>query len=433
MVQTVGDILYFILFPNVLYYFYCRCCLAKYLWWGSLLYTILSAALSFAEASGSLQGGLLLLIKILLLALCGMAAAGQKPVRAVIMGSLVISVYYLTTGLLQSIEYLAVANLDVGTGALLPYLGALKALAGMALFSATFFLLPGVFFESIKEISSSAMLLQVIPLFFIALVEQTVSVFIYGNTLIWDTEAGLVYPRVDNKELILLHLSAYAGMWVVMAAFRSTVKASRSGQLMELLKQQTKQQERYVAEARARDERTKAFRHDIRNHLLVLRELMRNGDLGQAVSYLESLEEISDAAAFPARSGNAAVDALLGCKLTDAVGHKIRVECDLMIPAPCIVKDMDWCILLANGLDNAVTASCRLREEDRYIRIAGKKKGNLYLLQIENSCRKELREFEYGTGLHNVAAVAARYDGTARAVAAEGIFRLDVLLVISQQ
>lgn len=104
----------------------------------------------------------------------------------------------------------------------------------------------------------------IVPILFITLVEVVVSDSIYGNTIVWDTESGLVFPVVNNEQLLVLHLFAYGGFFFDLDSLQKLKRSIKQEQAMHLLEQQTQNQEVYVREAKLRYEQTRSFRHDIK-------------------------------------------------------------------------------------------------------------------------------------------------------------------------
>ncbi len=91
------------------------------------------------------------------------------------------------------------------------------------------------------------------------------------------------------------------------------------------------------------------------------------------------------------------VDILLGNKLGIAERSAIDVHCALTLPSPCAIRDIDFCIILSNALDNAIRA-CRDMDGERYIRVTGNVQGDFIRMEVENSYQgKGL--FREGTGL----------------------------------
>ena len=185
-------------------------------------------------------------------------------------------------------------------------------------------------------------------------------------------------------------------------------------------------------EAKARYEKTKSFRHDIRNHIAVIKKLLQTGKEEQALDYIRDMEDMSEELSFPCSTNNPVVDILAGNKLGIAKSMGIDVCCRLLLPYPCGVRDIDLCIILSNALDNAVCA-CKNMDgaAEKYIRISGRIQGDFLLMEIENSFqgRGMLRE---GTGLSNIRAVAEKYHG-AMSIKTQGtVFVLHVMLIIPQ-
>ena len=109
---------------------------------------------------------------------------------------------------------------------------------------------------------------------------------------------------------------------------------------------------------------------------MVLEKLLGDGREEEARSYLSQLKEVEESLSWEVSTGNAAADALLGSKLALARQEGIRVVCDLKLPVKSGIKDMDWCMILANAMDNAIKACRKVDIGQRYLRLEGKRKGN---------------------------------------------------------
>lgn len=191
------------------------------------------------------------------------------------------------------------------------------------------------------------LLVLIVPVLFITLVETVVSDSIYGNTVVWDTVAGLVFPIVNNGQLLVLRLLAYGGLFSILIAYKKLKLSIEQEQTIHLLEQQTQNQEVYVREAKLRYEQTRSFRHDIKNHLLVLHQFIKEGKSKEANEYLENMEAVSNALSFQVQTGNVTADALLNSKLSIAAQKGISIHCSIHIPDQSFIADMDWCIVLS--------------------------------------------------------------------------------------
>jgi len=103
------------------------------------------------------------------------------------------------------------------------------------------------------------------------------------------------------------------------------------------------------------------------------------------------------------------MDVLLGDKLELARACGAEVDSSLVLPRPCGVSDLDWCVIFANALDNAIQA-CAGMEGTTSIRMAGEQQGSFYLLEFENTCLPKASP-AMGTGLSNIKTVAEKSGG----------------------
>ena len=186
---------------------------------------------------------------------------------------------------------------------------------------------------------------------------------------------------------------------------------------LDSLTQAARVQKIYIAEAQMRYERTKGFRHDIKNHLSVLGGLLNSERWEEGKAYLQKLEKAS------------VVDILLGEKLGMAKAKGIATKLSLILPKPCGIDDLDLCVIFANALDNAIEA-CQSVNGEKSIQITGERQGDFYRLTIKNTCLDEPLP-PAGIGLSNIRAIAEKYYG-AMLIEKEGdCFSLHVLLDIS--
>ena len=122
----------------------------------------------------------------------------------------------------------------------------------------------------------------------------------------------------------------------------------------------------------------------------------------------------------------------MGNKLGIAKSMGIDVDCSLLLPYPCGIRDIDICIVLSNALDNAIHAAKSLDAGmGKYIRVSGRIQGDFLMMEIQNSFHGK-SAFKKGTGLSNVKKVAERYGGAMSIETQENIFVLHVLLIIPQ-
>lgn len=364
--------------PFIFCFFFCRYFRLSRKWAGFLVCALLYAGLFYLQLKLKLPGGLWLLGEAGLFAFLGSLLFPRSLAETFPFSVLAASSLSVCRGWGQCLVFWCAEKLSTHA-ALLKYLDVVEALLISFLFALLLFSVVRTVPPFFSGKAHGALLLLLIPMLFISLTERTVSDAVYGNTIVWDSRLGLIYPVVAHGEILFLQSFALLCLFALLFIWKRLTRVM-------LLEQQMKAQELYLKETCTRYEKTRSFRHDVKNHLTVLGELLHTGAYETAASYLSHLKETADALSYPIHTGRQAVDALLGSKLALAAEHHVKLQCELLLPSVAAISDLDWCILFSNALDNALHANLMLPLEKRRLSIQGSQKGNLYLLSFENAC-----------------------------------------------
>lgn len=283
------------------------------------------------------------------------------------------------------------------------------------------------YFETLKKPHVLLVLISILMIFFMG---EYIGSIIYGS-VVTDNRGIVVYT--NHYQLLVIQVLGMASLFCIMFTYKKLLENARLNTELSLLEQEEHSLNLYVEEARTRYEKTKSFRHDVKNHITVIKELLQRGQPEQALSYMEDMEGMAEELAFPCSTNNPVADILLGNKLGLAKSMGIDVRCSLSLPHPCLVRDIDFGIILSNALDNAICA-CKHIEggSEKYIRVMGRIQGDFIFLEVENSFQGD-DKFREGTGLSNIKAVAEKYHGTMSAKTQGTAFVLSVLLIMPQQ
>ena len=181
-----------------------------------------------------------------------------------------------------------------------------------------------------------------------------------------------------------------------------------------------------------------SFRHDIKNHLLCLNNLLESGKSEQAASYMLNLTNTVKQFDSPVQTGNDYADALLSVKYAEALEANIKISLDMAIPADGYIEPIDICCILSNAFDNAIAACKKLPEGNKWIIARSFIKQGQFVISINNSkppyvnvvdgevFPKEIAA-DHGIGLCTVKTVVEKYGGTLNLSAADA-FCFSVLL-----
>ena len=196
----------------------------------------------------------------------------------------------------------------------------------------------------------------------------------------------------------------------------------------------------------------RSVKHDMKNHMAVLQNLIRkryNGEDEEIQQYFEGMYQSVEQLDNRVHTGNAVSDAVVGSKFRYA-GKKVKgIKLDasgFMLSDSVTIKAYDMGIILNNGLDNAIEACMRMREKqpdsEAYITIRSFRAKNMYFIEIENSfdgaalfdkdsglpiSTKEDKEV-HGIGLKNIRKCAVKYGGDMDCIVKGDRFILSVMV-----
>lgn len=215
--------------------------------------------------------------------------------------------------------------------------------------------------------------------------------------------------------------------FIIIEIVCKVIRLTEQETAVALLTNQLTAQQTYMQEAKARNAQYAAFQHDIKNHLLVLSGLIREGKYQVAQQYAATLQTSCSALTIPVSTGNLIVDTLLKEKLAHARYYNIQVDCKVRISSHFHAEDLDLCVVFSNILDNAIAACVQVEESKRFLGIATKTRGNFLVIESTNSIAVS-KPIQKGIGLKNIEAVSRKYQGITEIENTHGTFRISVLL-----
>jgi len=272
------------------------------------------------------------------------------------------------------------------------------------------------------------MFLIFIPILSIFIMSQYTDMTVFDFRYPASEEDGSFNYLFSHWQLPAMHIPGLLSLFCILFSYKKLQQNFRLSTENSLLKQEEHSLNRHVEEAKTRCDEIKSFRHDIRNHIAVVKNLLQSGKPGEAESYMEDMAEKMS---FPCSTNNPVVDILVGNRLGIAGSMGIDADCSLLLPYPCGLRDIDICIILSNALDNAIQACKCLNGMEKYIHVSGRIQGDFLMMEIENSFHGK-GAFKKGTGLSNVKKVAEKYGGAMSIETQENKFVLHVLLIVSQ-
>ena len=371
-------------------------------------------------------------VMVFLLTVCGILVCHADFKSSLLYAALTTEIMLLCYGIVKSLIGLLYAWL--------PYFFYDTAgIAAMLASEAASLLLTGVcyymvyrYFSDYTASEMQQMFLVFIPILMIFIMSEYINTLSFDYRYVVLEEDGSFEYLLSHWQLLAMHLLGLLSLFCILFSYKKLQQNFRLSTEISLLEQEEHSLNRYVEEAKTRYDETKSFRHDIRNHIAVVKNLLQSGKLEEAVSYMEDMDDMAEKMSFPCSTNNPVVDILVGNKLGIAKSMGIDVDCSLLLPYPCSLRDIDICIILSNALDNAIQAVKRLDAGmEKYIQVSGRIKGDFLMMEVENSFHGK-GAFKKGTGLSNVKKVAEKYGGAMSIETQENKFVLHVLLILSQ-
>ncbi len=382
-------------------------------------------------------------VLVFLLTACGIFACHADVKSSILYAALAVEIMLLCYGIVKSLmallrPWMLAVFYDPmgGIAVMLASEAASLALSGFCYYIVYHY------FSCCSAAEMQQMFLVIIPILMIFIMSKYIDLVEFECQFEVLAEDGPSGDLFSHWQLFAMHFLGLLSLFCILFSYKKLQQNFCLSTKISLLEQEEHTLNRYVEEAKARYDRTKSFRHDIRNHIAVVKRLLQSGKLEEAVNYIEDMDYMAEEMSFPCSTNNPVVDILMENKLGIAKSMGICVDCSLLLPYPCGLKDMDICIVLSNALDNAIHAcknmtlpdpagACSTGCPDGYIHVSGRIQGDFLMMEVENSFRGN-GAVKKGTGLSNIKAVAEKYNGAMSIETREDVFILQVLFVIPQ-
>lgn len=218
----------------------------------------------------------------------------------------------------------------------------------------------------------------------------------------------------------------------------------RSGYYRRLSTEYKKQFEseyNFFKDYKATQEDTIRFRHDWQNHMLLIRQMLANGEYDKAEAYFTSLSANTPEGNTRTATGCELADMILGIKSEQMENLNITFHFKGNLKDLNRLEQVDCCVLLSNLLDNAIEANSKVTA-DRHITLLSRRTEKLFYLEMRNPSVEKLcvdghrvlstkkTDTPCGIGLENVNAIIKKYNGECKYFTEEGTFVFQMLMVV---
>ncbi|MCQ4638518.1 GHKL domain-containing protein [Anaerovorax odorimutans] len=224
--------------------------------------------------------------------------------------------------------------------------------------------------------------------------------------------------------------------------FDHLVKMHRKESQLLMLEGQNQAYEKQLNILAQSEENLASLRHDMRNHIVALQQMLKMKDLEELKKYLDKMLTISLPVGRFVMTGDFFIDGLLNLKLGEVVNKcQAELEYKVQLQSKDAIDKMDLNILLGNLLDNAIQAlkNCKFKKQLKFF--MEEKKG-LLLIRIENSHEEKIKEKDgffvttkqnkggHGIGLKNVRRIIDKYNGKININYTEQWFSIELIIFL---
>lgn len=264
---------------------------------------------------------------------------------------------------------------------------------------------------------------------------RNMSIILVPLLLIFTVEVYIVrvlYNAADTRsaiggdiELLIVQAMGTASVFCILSAYKKCADNFRMIEKIRLYDRERRYSKQYSNEIKEYYDSAKSLRHDFKNHILIIGELLRKEQYSKAVSYISELNNSCENTELKFHTSCPILDIIFTDKLV-ALADKVTIKC----AAAPEIDETDICVIFANAVDNAVCAVSKLPDDERFIKITTKSRGELLFIELENSF--DGKPFEIGTGIENIISAAEKYGGTAQISTHGNTFSLRIIMCNSQ-
>lgn len=229
--------------------------------------------------------------------------------------------------------------------------------------------------------------------------------------------------NADRKWIIeVAYIVTILGIFVQLSLLISTILSRDEHKEKEALAAKyLEEQMAHYEYLEDREQETRKFRHDLKSHMNILRDLYDEGRMEEFEGYFATIGEKIAGLGNRINVGNKIADAIINRYAQEAGQQDICLRVSGHFPVCCHIAAYDLCTILSNLLSNAIraereagkkeiTLEIRNTEEELYMEVQ-----NDYVNELKRSGQRFLStkagRGNHGIGLQNVRECVDKYHG----------------------
>lgn len=268
-------------------------------------------------------------------------------------------------------------------------------------------------------------------------------IFFTGIIVLNEVSLALIRENIGTGDFItcvitlFMSLSVFSQMIMVFLLAASKQKNTEKQKWNETYLEAQEKHYEYLIK---REEETKKFRHDMRNHMRALYDLAGQEGKEELRGYVEHICGKFEMLDSSLTVGNATADAVIN-RFAEMFSQKnIEFIVSGHLPSDCFVDGFDLCTIFSNILENAMEASEKCAEDFRKIKLQIRYDKDMIFILAENYFSEEIQhkagvlkttkgeKAGHGYGIQNVIESAKNYTGTVEYIQNGNCFQIFVIL-----
>ena len=236
----------------------------------------------------------------------------------------------------------------------------------------------------------------------------------------------VVLPSIPAVAWSLYHI-----FWWLAKKMTETTKLQHGYDLLQMEEKQYRRTRRYLQE-------TSEIRHDFRQHIVYISELLEQGQIEKAKKYLSPIMETVNRT-HRIICTNQAVDAIANHYDDIARSRNVVVSWSFDLTDKLPIDEADMCAVMGNLVENAIQAAEQLEGDNRLVNVRiGLLPPQTLVISIYNAYKGRLildknglpvtEKKNHGIGLRSVRNIVERYGGTMEIETHNGIFNVSTLM-----
>lgn len=268
-------------------------------------------------------------------------------------------------------------------------------------------------------------------------------IFFTGIIVLNEVLLALIQEHIEAGYFITCGITLFMSLSVFSQMFMVFLLAASHQKNMEKQKWNEtylETQAKYYEYLIKREEETKKFRHDMRNHMRAIYDLAGQEGKDELRGYVERICGKFEMPESALTVGNATADAVINRFAEMFSQKKTEFFVSGHLPSDCFVDAFDLCTIFSNILENALEASEKCEEEFRRVKLQIRYDADMIFILEENYLAEEIQRKSgilktskqektgHGYGVQNVIESAKNYTGTVEYIQNGNCFQIFIVL-----